>query len=170
MSYLKGSLCYAVHRARLSVMADVLEAFADQKITLIEFLFLMVVAENPGISQADLADALGVERPRIVPTLNKMEKRGLATRTVLATDSRFRQIQLTKSGQHMVRVLQKRLQEIQNTMMAQLDAREARTILSALWKLADKRPASTKQPVRPTRKSKPLRPFENAPKRWMPGY
>ena len=93
---------------------------------------------------------------------------GLATRTVLATDSRFRQIQLTKSSQHMVRVLQKRLQEIQNTLMARLDPTEARTILSVLWKIADKRPVSTKQPVRPTRKSKPARPFENAPKRWWP--
>ena len=128
----------------------------------------MVVAENPGISQADLAETLGVERPRIVPTLDKMETRGLATRTVLATDSRFRQIQLTKSGQHMVRVLQKRLQEIQNTLMARLDPTEAKTILSSLWKIADKHPASTKQPVRPTRKSKPLRPLENAPKRWWP--
>jgi DNA-binding MarR family transcriptional regulator len=130
----------------------------------------MAVAENPGISQADLAEALGVERPRIVPTLDKMEKRGLATRTVLATDSRFRQIQLTKSGQHIVRVLQRRLQEIQNTMMARLDATEAKTILSALWKLDGKHPASTKQPVRPNSKSKPLRLFENAPKRGMPGY
>jgi DNA-binding MarR family transcriptional regulator len=153
MSYLKGSLCYAVHRARLSITTEVLGAFADQQITLIELMFLMVVAENPGISQADLAEALGVERPRIVPTLNKMEKRGLATRTVLATDSRFRQVQLTKSGQHMVRVLRKRLQEFQNALMARLDPTEARTIVSALWKIADKRPASAKQPVRAPRKS-----------------
>lgn len=142
MSYLEGFLCYALHRARLSVQADCAEAFADHQITVGEFLFLMAVAENPGISQADLAEVLDVERPRIVPMLNKLEKRGLATRTVLSTDGRFKQIQLTKNGRQMLRVLQRRAEENQKKMMARLDSTEARKILSALWKLAGKRQPS----------------------------
>jgi DNA-binding MarR family transcriptional regulator len=141
MSSLEGSLCYALHRARLSVVAESVEAFADHQITVIEFLFLVVVSENPGISQADLAKALDVERPRVVPTLNKLEKRGLATREVLESDGRFRQIHLTKNGQQLVRVLHKRAMEVQKKNMARLDSSEAKSILSALWKLAGKQPA-----------------------------
>jgi DNA-binding MarR family transcriptional regulator len=164
MSYLEGSLCYALHRARLSMIAEYVEAFADHQITVIEFLFLVVVSENPGISQADLAEALDVERPRIVPTLNKLEKRGLATREVLESDGRFRQIHLTKNGQQLVRVLHKRAMEVQKKNMARLDSPEAKTILSALWKLAGKQPAkNTKRPERRSSSSPFPGPLEKRP-------
>jgi DNA-binding MarR family transcriptional regulator len=164
MSYLEGYLCHALHRARMSVIEDIAEAFSDHGITMTEFSFMMVVAENPGISQAALAEALGVERPRIVPTLNKLEKLGLATRTVLATDGRFKQIQLTKRGQQLVRVLQKRAEENQKKMMARLDPTEARKILSILWKLAGKRPPSAKRPSRLSRVSAQPELFERVSK------
>ena len=147
MSYLEGSLAYALHRAEMSVLEGVLGIFADHQITTTEFLVLVLVAENPGISQADLAEALDVERPRMVPMLNKLEKRDLAKRTVGAADGRFRQIHLTKSGQQLVRVLQKRSREHQKEMMARLGPTEAKTILSSLWKLADRTP---KRPARPS--------------------
>ena len=137
MSYLESSIVYALHRARLSVVEYIREAFADHQITAIEFLAMIAVAENPGISQADLAKALRVERPRIVPTLDRLEERGLAKRTVSAADSRFRQIHLTKSGSQLLRILQRRAGEHQKKIMAQLDEAEARTLLSSLWKLAD---------------------------------
>lgn len=136
MSYLQHALGYALHRAQLSVLGGIVEVFADHQVTTMEFLIMVIVSENPGISQADVADALEVERPRMVPTLNKLEKRGLAKRTVPAEDGRVRQIFLTKRGQHLVGVLQKRSREYQNEMMARLTEAEAKTIISSLWKLA----------------------------------
>lgn len=144
MSHLERALGYALHRARLSIVQKIEEAFADHQITTTEFLALVVVGENPGISQADLAERLEVERPRIVPMLNKLEKRGLATRTVLAGDSRFRQLHLTKKGQHLTRVLERRAEELQRKAMARLNPAEASNLISSLWKLADRAPALNK--------------------------
>jgi len=140
LSYLDGALCYALHRARLSAMNDLNRIFADYQITAIEFLILVVVADNPGVSQADLAEALDVERPRMVPTLNKLEKRGLAKRTVLAADGRVRQIQLTKRGLELLKALKRQSNEHDKRLLDLLSAAESRTILSSLWKLAGRSP------------------------------
>jgi DNA-binding MarR family transcriptional regulator len=97
---------------------------------------MIVVAENPGVSQADLAAALEVERPRMVPMLNKLEKRGLAKRTALAADGRVRLIQLTKPGVQLLKVLRKHSADVNKRHFDMLTAAEAKTILSSLWKLA----------------------------------
>jgi DNA-binding MarR family transcriptional regulator len=136
LSFLDGALCYALHRARLSAMNDLNRVFGEYQITAIEFLILVVVADNPGVSQADLADALDVERPRMVPTLNKLEKRGLAKRTAFAADGRVRLIQLTKRGFELLKALKKQSKEHDKRLLELLTAAEAKTILSSLWKLA----------------------------------
>ena len=79
------------HRLRHSPGSDLgcgglYKAFGDYQITATEFLVLIVVADKPGVSQADLAQAPDVERSRFVPTVNKLEKRGLAKRIVFAGD------------------------------------------------------------------------------------
>lgn len=141
LSYLDGALCYALHRARLSAMNDLNRIFGEHQITAIEFLILVVVADNPGVSQADLADALDVERPRMVPTLNKLEKRGLAKRTVFAADGRVRLIQLTRRGFELLKTLKRQSREHDRRLLELLTAAESRTILSSLWKLAGRSPA-----------------------------
>lgn len=154
MSYLEGSLGYALYWARQSVVEGVLEAFADHQITMTEFLVLVVVAENPGISQADLVEVLDAERPRIVPALNKLKERGLASQAVAASDGGFRRIHLTGSGQRLVQVLRKRDREYRRKMMARLDATEAKAIFSSLWKLAGEKPGPRKTARTAARRSR----------------
>jgi DNA-binding MarR family transcriptional regulator len=136
LSLVNGALCFALHRARLSAMNELHRAFSEHKITAIEFAILVVVADNPGVSQACLADALDVERPRIVPTLNKLEKRGLAKRTTLEADGRVRIIQLTKPGVQLLKILRRRMKEVDKRLLDLLTTAEAKMILSSLWKLA----------------------------------
>jgi len=97
---------------------------------------MVIVAGNPGVSQAELAAALEVERPRMVPMLNKLEKRGLAKRTALAADGRVRLIQLTKEGVQLLKVLRKHAEEVNRHHLSLLTAAEAKTIFSSLWKVA----------------------------------
>ncbi len=104
------------HRLRHSPGTDLgcgglYKAFGDDQITATEFLVLVVVADNPGVSQADLAQAPDVERPRILPRLNKLEKRRLAKQTAFAGDGRIRLIQPMKRGHQLVRVLKKQVDE-----------------------------------------------------------
>ena len=59
---------------------------------------MAVAADNPEVTQAELAEVLAVERPRIVPILNALEARGLAKRLVCDVDRHNRRIVLTVEG------------------------------------------------------------------------
>lgn len=98
MSYLESTIGYSIRRAQLAVFHHIYETFGDRSLTLVDFSVMAVTADNPGISQAELAKALAVERPRIVPILNKLEMMGLAMRLVGDEDKRSRRISLSDKG------------------------------------------------------------------------
>ena len=135
MSYLEGTIGYMIRRAQMAVFSDIYRAFDDIKITTVEFSVLVVVADNSGINQADLASALGVERPRMVPIINKLENRGLASRTVDSEDGRARRIHLTPQGRQMLSTLKRRFAEHQARILARLGVSDPEKFLRELRKL-----------------------------------
>lgn len=136
MSYLEGTIGYAIRRAQMAVFDDIFRAFGEHRITTAEFSVLAIVADNPGINQADLALALGVERPRMVPIINKLEGNGLASRVVDGQDGRTRRIHLTRQGKKLLEILKARFAEHQERMLKRLKAGTPDSILSHLWRLA----------------------------------
>jgi len=136
LSYLEGTIGYAIRRAQLSVFEDIYRAFGTLAITTAQFSVLAVVADNPGCSQADLAAALGVERPRIVPLIDTLERRGLARRVSPARDRRVRQIHLTQRGRRLLETLKRRFARHQRRMLQRLGQTEPDAVLTTLWRLA----------------------------------
>ena len=105
MGYLESTVGYSIRRAQIAVFQDIYAAFDDKAITLTQFSVLAVVADNPEITQSELAAALAVERPRIVPLLNALEQRNLAQRVVCEDDKRNRRIVLTPQGRALLKDL-----------------------------------------------------------------
>ena len=132
LSYLEGTIGYSIRRAQLAVFRDIYRAFGDAAITTAQFSILAVAANNPGVNQSDLALALGVERPRIVPLLDSLEKRGLAVRVSSASDGRHRQIHLTAQGERLLADLKQRFAAHQQRVIDALGANEARDFLRNL--------------------------------------
>jgi DNA-binding MarR family transcriptional regulator len=60
-----------------------------------QFPVLMVLYENDGLTQADLARAVGVEQPTMAGTLRRMEAAGLVRRAPDAADARRADVFLT---------------------------------------------------------------------------
>ncbi|MGP4689381.1 MarR family winged helix-turn-helix transcriptional regulator [Agrobacterium pusense] len=139
LSYLESTIGYSIRRAQLAVFQDIYREFGELSITAVQFSVLAVVADNPGTNQADLAAALGVERPRIVPILDVLENRGLAVRKPAPNDRRHRLLFLTKEGQAMLQELKKRFAVHQARMIRRLRAESAETLLKDLWLLASDR-------------------------------
>ncbi len=52
----------------------------------------------PGLSQAELAATLGIERARLVRLLHRLERRGLTQRLPSSADGRRHALQLTRDG------------------------------------------------------------------------
>jgi enoyl-CoA hydratase len=102
MRYLEGTIGYTIRRAQMAVFQDIYREFQTVgiRITLTQFSVMAVAADNPEVTQAELAEVLAVERPRIVPILNQLERMGLARRLVCDIDRRNRRIVLTAEGKH----------------------------------------------------------------------
>ena len=64
---------------------------------------LAVIGGNKGLSQADVAQRLGIERARLVRLLDRLEKRGFTQRLPSATDRRSHVLRLTPSGQQILK-------------------------------------------------------------------
>lgn len=135
MRYLEGTIGYSIRRAQMQVFADIYRAFGAKSPTLVEFSVMAVTADNPGISQADLALLLAVERPRIVPILDKLERSGWALRTVCSQDRRSRRIHLTPDGAKLLRAMKRRFAQHEKRLAALLGA-QAGTLLELLHRVS----------------------------------
>ena len=68
-----------------------------------QYSVLSVIAANRGLSQADVAQLLGIERARLVRLLDRLEQRGLTQRLASPVDRRSHALQLTPAGQALLK-------------------------------------------------------------------
>jgi DNA-binding MarR family transcriptional regulator len=94
---------YGLRRAQLAVFADFVEALADLDLRPGPFSVLVVVDANPGLSQAAVGDALGIQRANFVPLAADLERRGLLARAPSVTDRRQNALRLTPEGRRLLR-------------------------------------------------------------------
>jgi DNA-binding MarR family transcriptional regulator len=64
-----------------------------------QYAALTLIANNPGITQMRLADALGRSRSTMVPLLDALERDGLAVREPSPRDARSHALAITAAGQ-----------------------------------------------------------------------
>ncbi|MBA1156667.1 MarR family winged helix-turn-helix transcriptional regulator [Microvirga mediterraneensis] len=70
-----------------------------QGLTLPRARALIFLGKKAGMTQTELADALEIEGPTLVPLLDSLEKQGLIERRPVDGDRRAKQIALTATGQ-----------------------------------------------------------------------
>jgi DNA-binding MarR family transcriptional regulator len=96
---LHDHLGYLVRRLQVWVFQDFIRTLAPIDIRPAQYSVLVVIAANPGLSQSNLADKLGIERARLVRLLDLLERRGLTRRAASRTDRRSHALGLTAAGQ-----------------------------------------------------------------------
>jgi DNA-binding MarR family transcriptional regulator len=102
LGVLDGHLGYFARRFQVWVFQDFIRTLAAVDIRPAQYSVLVVIGANPGLSQSDLADLLGIERARLVRLLDKLERRGLTERQA-AADRRSHALHLTREGQKLLR-------------------------------------------------------------------
>jgi MarR family transcriptional regulator, organic hydroperoxide resistance regulator len=63
-----------------------------------QFAVLELIDSNPGVSQVDIAAALGLDRPAMMVVVDRLESRKLAIRKRSETDRRRQELHLTPKG------------------------------------------------------------------------
>ena len=72
-----------------------------------EWFVLSYIRERPETKPGEVASALGLTRGAVSKVLDKLEKKGWITRTVMAEDNRAQLLSLTPQGRRILPVLAK---------------------------------------------------------------
>jgi DNA-binding MarR family transcriptional regulator len=95
------------------------------------------LAQFPGQSQRELADALGMHAPRLVTLIDELEDRGLVARDRDPDDRRNYAISLTEEGRRLLTELGHVAAEHEHAITAGLDDDERGQLLTLLRRIAE---------------------------------
>ena len=96
---LDGHLGYFLRRVQVWVFQDFIRTLASIDLRPAQYSVLAVIGANRGLSQADVAQLLGIERARLVHLLDSLEQRKLVKRIKSKTDRRSHALHLTTQGE-----------------------------------------------------------------------
>jgi len=95
---LDAHLGYFIRRAQIWVFGDFIRTLKRIDVSPAQYSVLVVTGANRGLSQAELAATLGIERARLVRLLHRLEDRGLIQRLPSSADGRRHALKLTAQG------------------------------------------------------------------------
>lgn len=98
LGMLHDRLGYFVRRLQVWIFQDFMRTLQSVQIRPAQYSVLALIDANSGLSQSDVADALGIERARLVRLLDELERRGLTARLPSTTDRRSHALFLTADG------------------------------------------------------------------------
>ncbi len=98
LDVLEEHLGYFARRLQIRVFQDFIRTLKRIDISPAQFSVLVVIGANRGLSQAELAATLGIERARLARLLHRLEERGLVQRLRSSADGRRHALQLTPQG------------------------------------------------------------------------
>jgi DNA-binding MarR family transcriptional regulator len=118
LSGLHAIVGYPLRRAQIAVFEDFARRFASLDLTPAQYSTMVVIGDNPGRNQSEIAGALGIRGPNFVAMMDELQRRGLAERTRSGADRRSNAVALTPEGS----ALLKRGREAQAAQEAAIDA------------------------------------------------
>jgi DNA-binding MarR family transcriptional regulator len=94
---LQGHVGYFVRRLQVAIFKNFIATLAPMNVRPAQYSVLVLIAANPGSSQAQIAQALSIERARLARMLHELEGRSWVERRT--RDGRSHALHLTAVGQ-----------------------------------------------------------------------
>jgi len=99
---LRRFLGYRLKRAHNVLHAGLVRALEPFGLRVVSYSALLMIVENPGLRQSQLADALSIERPNMVLSIDELEKRKLIERHRDPEDRRAYALRPTPAGERLI--------------------------------------------------------------------
>lgn len=123
---------YLIKKAQAVLNAHMNRALHEHGATLTQFAVLTALREEPGMSNAELARRAFITPQSMNENLRELEHRGWITRSPHPTHGRILRIDLTEAGRATLRACDATATEIEQRMLAGLDAGQQRELAEAL--------------------------------------
>ncbi|HQT47553.1 MAG TPA: MarR family transcriptional regulator [Acidocella sp.] len=127
---LEQLLGYQLRRASQAMMSDLGAELADLELRVTEMSVLMVIGENPDITQSEIGRVLAIQRTNMVPLTTQLERRGLVRRGL--TTGRAQALRLTPPGRALVRECRKRIAAHEARFLAELPKAQRAALMQQL--------------------------------------
>jgi DNA-binding MarR family transcriptional regulator len=100
------------------------------------YVVLSALDHSPIRTQSALAEAIGADKTRIIPTLDELQQHGYIERSPDPDDRRARLLAITESGRSVKNAVQVDIQRGEEHWLGQLSANEREVFLRALNQLS----------------------------------
>ena len=130
-------LGYVVRRAQLWIFQDFIRTLADVNIRPAQYSVLLMIEANAGLSQATLAQTLGIERARLVRLLDGLEARRFVQRRRSRSDRRAHVLSLTPQGRSALGRIKLMADAHEQRLARKVGSRNRKTLLRLLSVFVD---------------------------------
>ena len=127
-----GLLGYQLRRAQGAMHRDFMAAVAEFALTQKQMATLWLIQANPGVSQVEVAAALGMDRATMMSVTGRLEDRGLVVGKRSTIDRRRQELYLTPAGQSTLRKCKARIAEHEDKFSALFTGAELAALVDAL--------------------------------------
>lgn len=132
-----GLIGYRLRRTQLAVFNRFLSTFAELELRPADYSVLVLIADNPGRKQTEIAEVLGIKRANFVTLIDGLERRGLIERRSVPGDGRANALHLTAEGKLLVTRARALHDTLEGELIDRVGGPEARdTLLALLERLA----------------------------------
>ncbi len=126
---------YAVRRAQIAIYEELDRELAPLKITPPRFSSMVLIEQNPGILQSDLARIIGVGRPAMVAIIDFLQAQGWLRREAHDGDRRANHLQLTPAGRRHLARAKELLASLDRRWTASFTDADKQTLVALLDRL-----------------------------------
>jgi DNA-binding MarR family transcriptional regulator len=133
---LVASTAFLLGRLGVAAKLQAVSAFEQAGFSPYQFAVLALLDEGERETQATIADALRFDRSQLVGLLDGLEERELIERRRDPNDRRRHVVSLTPAGKGQLAALRKIVRQIEDEMLAPLDASERQALHQLLLRIA----------------------------------
>jgi len=135
---LDGLLGYLLRRAQGAMHRDFMAAVAEFALTQKQAATLWLIQANPGVSQVEVAAALGMDRATMMSVTDRLEDRGFVIRKRSTVDRRRQELYLTPAGLSTLRKCKARVAQHEQKFSDLFTKVELASLLDALKRFQDR--------------------------------
>lgn len=132
---LRRFLGYRLKRAYNTLRSDMLVRLAPLGLRITTFSSLLLVVENPGLRQSELASALDIKTSNMVAIIDDLESRKWIVREPMPSDRRALALYATASGKNLCKKAERLTFKHEDNLLSNLTDAELNTLSTLLEKI-----------------------------------
>lgn len=129
---LRGFVGYQMKRAFNVVQTDLAKTLKPFELRMLTYTALVLIVDNPRLSQSQLADAMDVERPNLVVIVDELEQRELIVRERVPTDRRAYALSATLKGSQLCKKAVQAVCDHEKILLHGIDPQTREAMIAAL--------------------------------------